>query len=171
MLGLNNLFNSITGNGINKRDKNGETRLYRAVRSGNIKEVKRLLKDGADPNVADNHGLSPLHQAAYWGETGIVEALLKAGASVHAENGGKGWTPLHSAAVSVGMHARKDVINLLVKAGAKDDAKDKHGWTPKDYMILWERNEAAALKLKDFLQIPNGLAPKGAKPPSGPKPN
>lgn len=159
MLGINKFFNSISGNGIDKRNKLGETKLYRAVRSGNVKEVKRLLRDGADPDIADSHGLTPLHQAAYWGETEITALLLKAGANVNAENNGKGWTPLHSAAVSGGMVSRRDVIELLVDAGAKADTKDKHGWTPKDYMVLWEQNEAAAEKLKQFLHIPNGLAP------------
>lgn len=168
--GLNNLFNKVGGNGINKRNRQGETKLYRAARSGSLKEVKKLLRDGADPNIPDDHGLTPLHQAAYWGETEIVEALIRAGANVNAENKGKGWTPLHSAAVSGGMQARGDVIGLLVAAGAKKDTKDKNGWTPSDYMLLWEKNEAAAEKLKQFTKIPNGLAaPRAPAPP--PKPN
>jgi len=171
MLGLNKFFNSISGNGINKRNKLGETKLYRAVRSGSIKEVKKLLRDGADPDIADAHGLTPLHQAAYWGEYEIIDLLLKAGANVNAENNGKGWTPLHSAAVSGGMRSRKEVIELLLGAGAKDAAKDKHGWTPGDYMMLWEENAAAAEKLKQFLAIPKGLAPpKGLPRVPGPKP-
>lgn len=171
MLGLNKFFNSISGNGIDKRNGAGETKLYRAVRSGNIKEVKKLLRDGADPDIADDHGLTPLHQAAYWGETEITELLIKAGANVNAENNGKGWTPLHSAAVSGGMLSRKDIIELLIDAGAKQDVKDKHCWTPADYMTLWEQNEKAAEKLKQFLHIPNGLAPpKGmTRVPAPPK--
>ncbi len=79
MLGINKFFNQLSGNGVNKRNKQGETKLYRAVRSGNIKEVKKLLRDGADPDIADAHGLTPLHQAAYWGEGEITALLLKAG--------------------------------------------------------------------------------------------
>jgi ankyrin repeat protein len=158
MLGLNNLFNSLTGNGINKRNKDGETRLYRAVKNGDIKTVKRLLKDGADPNIPNAHKLTPLHHAAYWGESEMVDLLLKAGADVKADNG-RGWTALHSAAVSGGMKARRKVIDLLKKAGARDDVKDKQGWTASDYMLLWEENAVAAEKLKQFLQIPNGLSP------------
>ena len=169
MLGLNNIFNTLTGNGVNKRNDDGETRLYRAARSGNIKEVKRLLNNGANPDVPDAHGLTPLHQAAYWGETEIVDLLIKAGANVNAENKGRGWTPLHSAAVSGGMRSRKDVIDLLRKAGAEETPKDKHGWTPADYMQLWEENAAAAEKLKLYLQIPEGLSPKGGHKSPEPK--
>jgi ankyrin repeat protein len=161
MLGLNGLFNRLTGNGIDKRDKNGETRLYRAVKNGDINTVKRLLRDGADPNIPNDHNLTPLHHACYWGDCEVADALLKAGADVHQHNG-KGWTALHSAAVSGGMKSRSKVIGLLKKFGAKDDAKDKHGWTPADYMMIWEENAAAAEKLKQFLQIPNGLSPKGS---------
>lgn len=169
MLGLNNLFNSLTGHGIDKRDKQGETRLYRAVKNGDIRTVKKLLRDGADPNAANNHKLTPLHHAAYWGETEIVEALLKAGADVNIHNG-KGWTALHSAAVSGGMKGRRKVIELLRKAGAADDVKDKHGWTPADYMLLWEENAAAAEKLKQFLELPTGLTFKQPPKPPAPKP-
>lgn len=168
---INNLFNKVGGSGVNKKNKNGETKLYCAARSGSLKQVKKLLRDGADPNIADDHGLTPLHQAAYWGETEIVAALLKAGANPKAENNGKGWTPLHSAAVSGGMQARKDVIDLLLDSGAEKSAQDKHGWTPADYMLLWEKNEQAAEKLKQFTQIPNGLAaPRQQTPPSPPPP-
>ncbi|MDE1151336.1 MAG: ankyrin repeat domain-containing protein [Micavibrio sp.] len=174
MSGLNNLFNTLTGNGINKRNLEGETRLYKAVRSGNIKEVKRLLKDGADPDAADAHGLTPLHQAAYWGETEIVKLLIDAGADVNAENKGKGWTPLHSAAVSGGMRSRREIIDMLHAAGASDAVKDKHGWNAGDYMQLWEQNAAAAEKLKQYMQIPDGLSPQGGHrtpaPPCPPKP-
>ena len=175
MLGLNKLFNNITGHGLNKRDKNGETQLYRAVKNGDVRTVKKLLAQGADPNVPNAHKLTPLHHAAYWGENEMVDALLKAGADVHLHNG-RGWTALHSAAVSGGMKARKRTIDLLKKAGAKDDVKDKQGWTAADYMTLWEENAPAAEKLKEFLQIPNGLSPSGghAKPkpptPAAPKP-
>ena len=169
MPGLNEFFNSLTGRGVNKIDNRGETRLYKAVRSGSVNEVKKLLRAGAKPNITNKEGLSPLHQAAYWGETEIVELLLKAGASVTCDNG-MGWTPLHSAALSGGLKVRKTIINLLRMAGAKDDIKDKNGWTAKDYMTLWEQNVEAAGKLKDYIGLGNTHAPEESrKMPRGPK--
>ena len=65
---------------------------------------------------------------------------------------------------------RKPIIDLLLKAGAKDDIKDKNGWTAKDYMILWEQNAEAAGKLKDYLGLGNTRAPEDyRKIPRGPK--
>ena len=88
---------------------------------------------------------------------------------MNAENKGRGWTPLHSAAVSGGMRSRREIIELLQKAGAKDTPKDKHGWVPSDYMQLWEQNAAAAEKLKLYLQIPEGLSPQGGRKTPEPK--
>jgi ankyrin repeat protein len=162
MLGLNNLFNSLTGRGRKKSDQ-GNTPLYKAVKSGNVGDVKRLLKGGANPNICNAHHLTPLHQAAYWGETEIVELLLKHGAKADADNG-KGWTALHSAAVSGGLKSRKEIIGMLLKKGADLNKADKHGWTPKDYMTLWEENAVAAEKLKQYVALMEGQKPAGPPP-------
>lgn len=178
---LNDLFNTITGNNIDKRNDAGETKLYRAAREGNVGEVKRLLRAGADPDIADKRGLTPLHQAAYWGESEIVGLLLKAGAAPNLDNG-QGWTPLHSAALAGGMKSRKEIIAQLKAAGGKDDITDKHGWSARDYMSLWEENADAAQKLKhitgnggisganDTHRPPNtpALPPQNGAKPCGP---
>jgi hypothetical protein len=174
---LNSFFNSLAGGGIDKRNAAGETRLYRAVRDGNAAAVKKLLRAGADPDIPDNRGMTPLHQAAYWGEAGITGMLLQAGAAPNVDNG-KGWTPLHSAALAGGMKSRGDIIRRLKAAGAKEDIADKHGWTARDYMQLWEENAHAAEKLKHLAGQDSGgaIAPEGqhgAQPPapgSGAKP-
>ncbi len=43
----------------------GDTLLHRAVRSGNIKIVELLLKNGADVNATDIDGYTPLHTVFY----------------------------------------------------------------------------------------------------------
>ncbi len=158
MPGINEIFNTLTGNGINKKDGAGDTRLYRAVRAGSFNEVRRLLKEGADPNIKNAKGLSPLHQACYWGETDIVEILLRYNADANAGNG-RGWTPLHSAAISGGRKVRKSIIEMLEKAGGRSNIPDKHGWTAADYMQLWDENAPAAEKLRKH------MGEEGAKHP------
>src|SRR6218665_2452668 len=172
MLRLNDFFNAITGNNIDKQNEQGQTRLYLAARAGNTAAVKKLLRSGADPDIADARGLTPLHLAAYWGETEIVDALLKAGASPNIDNG-KGWTPLHSAAMAGGMKSRKGVIEKLKAAGAKDDIADQCGWSARDYMALWAENADAAAKLKQRTDMHTPHAPDDGgkdRPPAAPPP-
>jgi len=52
-----------------------------------------LLKHGAEPNVADARGITPLHNAAFLGHTAVVEHLLARGARVDAA-AASGETPL-----------------------------------------------------------------------------
>lgn len=149
-MSLKKFFNSLIS-GVNARNEKGETRLYRAVREGNLQEVKKLLKKKADPNIPNAHGITPLHLAAYWGEAAITEALLKSGANVDA-NTGKGWTPLHSAAIAGGLKTRKSIIDMLRRAGSRDDIRDKHGMTANDYLILWQHDAVAAARLRETLK-------------------
>ncbi|WP_264375267.1 ankyrin repeat domain-containing protein [Wolbachia endosymbiont (group B) of Carcina quercana] len=60
---------------------NGNTPLRFAVRSGNLAEVKILLKKGADVNAKDEtYFMTPLHCAAASGHKEIVELLIEKGA-------------------------------------------------------------------------------------------
>ena len=60
----------------------GNTLLHSAVLSGNMAEVERLLKLGANPNVANREGRTPLYAAALFGFKNIYELLRQFGASV-----------------------------------------------------------------------------------------
>jgi ankyrin repeat protein len=51
-----------------------------AIRHGETNAVRELLARGADPNVPDGHGTSPLHAAMAAGNSSIVVALKHAGA-------------------------------------------------------------------------------------------
>lgn len=49
-------------------DRTGRTALHYACRSGRVESVKNLLEAGADPNVTDHKGLSPLCACAEFTE-------------------------------------------------------------------------------------------------------
>jgi ankyrin repeat protein len=60
--------------------------LVDAVRRGDVQEVARLLAAGADPNVKDLDGETPLHIAAEQCNADIAELLLKHGADPNARD-------------------------------------------------------------------------------------
>uniref|UniRef100_A0A0D9XIU8 Uncharacterized protein n=1 Tax=Leersia perrieri TaxID=77586 RepID=A0A0D9XIU8_9ORYZ len=74
----------------------GITPLVYAVISENAAVVKYLLDHGADPNKADDDGLSPLHSVAGIGDCEMIELLLAKGAYVDPIADEVG-TPLHLA--------------------------------------------------------------------------
>ena len=80
-----------------KRDR-GETPLHIAARFSYYEVAKLLISKGADVNVRNDFGWTPLHQAAYSFTKGgrkmsTIELLFLKGANVNAETD-SGATPL-----------------------------------------------------------------------------
>jgi Ankyrin repeats (3 copies) len=65
---------------IDSRDSSGRTALLLAVLSGRDAVVTALLARGADPNISDAYGETPLHAAIAANRTEIAQALRGAGA-------------------------------------------------------------------------------------------
>lgn len=113
----------------------GRPPLVDAANFFEVAKVESLLAGGADPNVADASGFTPLHAAAWMGDdegpdqpTGrIIAALLRAGADPHARHA-EGWTPLHHAVEGDAPNAT--AVAALLAAGADPDARDDAGRTP-----------------------------------------
>lgn len=108
-------------------DRLGRTALHNAVIDQNIESASRLIADGADPNVADDHGWTPLHFAAQHSSESIARILLGAGADVAAKDR-LGNTALFRAVFS----SRGDggVIKLLLAAGADPHEPNASGVSP-----------------------------------------
>ena len=69
--------------GINSRDEVGATRLFEAVSDEDVAEASRLLSLGADPNIPEVNGITPLMDAASGGNSEMVELLLEHGFIEH----------------------------------------------------------------------------------------
>ncbi|BFY99083.1 hypothetical protein BsWGS_02123 [Bradybaena similaris] len=108
-----------------KRNAKGETPLQVATIKADVKTVKRLLEEGANPNVRDNAGWTPLHEAVNHGNDTIAELLLNYGASVNTP-GFDNDTPLHDAVNNYHLQC----VRLLVSWGANTLARNIHGKTP-----------------------------------------
>jgi ankyrin repeat protein len=61
---------------LDARDEHGRTALMRAVMQNKLKVVRLLLDRGADPNLPDNSGSTPLQQAKR-GNLGEMAAMLE----------------------------------------------------------------------------------------------
>jgi ankyrin repeat protein len=120
----------------------GATPLLRAAKAGDVESVRLLLEHGANPNLPNIQGITPVMAAAGLGSNEIdtrgrfktqpdlvacVDLLVKAGADVNAHDH-NGSTALHGAA----LFGYDDVIKTLVAHNADINAKDNKGMTPLD---------------------------------------
>ncbi|XP_032232683.2 protein phosphatase 1 regulatory subunit 16A isoform X2 [Nematostella vectensis] len=103
------------------------TVLLEAATRGDIEEVKALLESGIDPNLANEDGLTGLHQACIDGNEDIINLFLEKGASLDATDR-ELWTPLHAATACGNI----DVVEYLMDEGANIVAVNSDGNMPID---------------------------------------
>lgn len=95
-----------------------------AVRDGDEKVVRTLLRKRVDVNAPEPDGSTALHYAAHQGDLTTVDLLLRAGAKVVANQ--YGATPLSLAAAN----GNATVVSRLLRAGANPNAAAPGGETP-----------------------------------------
>jgi len=71
---------------INQKNIGGATAIHIAARTGNIEITKILLANGADVNIADNEGFTPLMRASAANSAPIVDMLLDKNANAEIFN-------------------------------------------------------------------------------------
>ncbi|WP_458628953.1 ankyrin repeat domain-containing protein [Winogradskyella sp. PC D3.3] len=69
--------------------------LCKAVATGNLEEMNKLIKSGADVNAKSN-GMMPIHYAAKYNRVEIIKVLITAGSKIH-ESCDMGYTALNHA--------------------------------------------------------------------------
>jgi ankyrin repeat protein len=115
------------GAGTEGHDEDGRTPLMAATMSGHAGIVRLLLDAGADPNASDGDGWTALHVAAHRQNLDLVWTLLRAGADPNAQDQDGNSVLWRATLTSLG---RAGVIDLLRRAGARDDLSNRAGLSP-----------------------------------------
>lgn len=101
--------------------------LFHVINEDDLDILKVLITAGADLNIQNEEGWTPLHIAALHNNTEIVSMLVTAGAHLNVQNE-SGLTPLIVAA----SNNNKEVVQILIFAGADLDLVDNYGRKAED---------------------------------------
>jgi ankyrin repeat protein/mannitol/fructose-specific phosphotransferase system IIA component (Ntr-type) len=130
---------------VNVKGMYGCTPLHWAVdRCESLEVVQYLVAHGADINMEDNDGDTPLVRAASHGSLDVVQYLVSLGADVNA----KGTKPINAAA----SHGNWEIVKYLVEKGADVNVVAGYSETPLHFAI-----DADNLEIVQYL-LDNGAS-------------
>ncbi|WP_337660917.1 ankyrin repeat domain-containing protein [Erythrobacter sp. Alg231-14] len=146
---------------VNTRDiTTGDTGLHVVTARRDTLWVRFLLQRGANPNIRNNEGVTPLQLATRMGFIEGVEELLKKGAMVNVADS-QGETPLIAA-----VHQRNvALIRQLLSEGADPDRNDNSGRSARDYLGLMSGN---SLMVREFEEADAARQGSGTQEQYGP---
>ena len=166
---------------VDQKDETGRTALHYAAFSGNSECVYHLLQSGANPNIKDKQGLTPLHVTAehqidiiklrkqrkydklpYWRD--MPFGLKRLSSFMDTRKG----SPLHKVHWRLNLAVAqeeeacmiRDIVRLLLSAGADPDLRDQSGQTAYDVAVLLDCEYVAdlLLPLRQTTDAQNSLA-------------
>lgn len=128
----------------NAVDALGQTPLYMAAHTGDIRSAKLLLKAGANVEGDKRAGCSPLYEAAGMGNAGVVRLLISKGADVEGRHTMWKGSALHRAAEE----GHADTVGLLLRSGATVDLKNHAGQTALHRAAMWGNSDVIKVLLR-----------------------
>ena len=119
------------------------TDLHFAAQAGDVSEVERLVAAGADVNIQDENGNTPLKYASAEPHPEVLSTLISLGANPHLADR-RGFTPIHCVAGHGFYEESIEMAEILIKAGADVNVRSKvQGFVPL--------HEARTVRMIDFL--------------------
>ena len=115
------------GGEINQCDENLQTPAYIVAKNCRSALIN-LIEHGADINISDMRGRTPLYVSLEKKFVFATKILVKYGSNVHLADR-EGITPLHLAS----RLGNSDVVSLLIKGKADPNAADEKGCTSLHY--------------------------------------
>jgi len=106
-----------------------------------------LIRKVGREQIRKNYNITPLHDAAAYGDVEIVKTLLRRYSDANAQTS-EGTTPLHVAA----HYGNTEIIKTLLMAGADANIQDKYDRTPLD--LANENNKLAGTDALKMLNEP-----------------
>ena len=110
-------------NSIDAQNQHGSTALQWAAFHGNLEMVDALVSSGADIDLGNKLGYTPLMLSVMKKHEGVAIYLIRARADVNAKTLDVQSTALHYAS----WHGAYDVVEALIEYGADMIATDAHG--------------------------------------------
>jgi uncharacterized protein len=134
---VKNLYNK-NATVVDARDlRDGHTALHIAIKRRDATWIRYLLTIGANPNIADKAGVTPLMLASQLGFVDGIALLASKGAKVDTTNDA-GETPL---ILAVHRHDLP-MVRILLAGGANPDRSDNSGRTAREYAKLENVSQA-----------------------------
>lgn len=138
---------------VNLKNDNGYTALAMAAKIGDVKIMKELLRNGADPNSRNNASQSIVFTACSNNKLKALQLLVKNDADVNIPDQ-RGWTPLMIAANK----NYSEIVQFLVESGADTRYTDKFGKsafdrTSNSKIFFSIVSKSSANRLKEGMQI------------------
>lgn len=139
---------------VNGWDVNNEgDPLFIAVVINHIETARLVLAHGADPNVRDDEGYSPLRICAHEGYLEMARLLLLCGATKTIDEWG-GARPMTALGLAArGLHV--EMVKLLLAHGADPQGQDVDWRTPLDCLkfVSSPEDPAAQDRLREIRQL------------------
>ena len=154
--GIGDAEDGTYGHEYDPQDDVDRERLIDVVEYGDADTMRRLLREGADPNETDAYGTPrPIWAAIWTGNLEMVELLLEAGADPNTASP-DGNTPAYAAALL----EEPEILTAVMEAGGQAIPPDDD-WLKAVNVALEQRNALLMRALIESGVDPNTQVPSG----------